>query len=91
MFLVVLFSGCNMKHCLKVDGNYKGIEGGVEWCFDGVGSKELERPVVTDGKEVFVGISEADAEKINSLIGDDYSTKTKESETNIIKLLKRLK
>ena len=38
---ILFFSGCSTgKHCIKMGGNYEGVEGNLEYCFDSSGNYE---------------------------------------------------
>lgn len=63
--ILALFVGCNGQHCIKVGGNYEGVNGELEYCFDAGKTQEIGSPVVSSsqGKE-YVGITENEAKKI---------------------------
>jgi hypothetical protein len=65
MFILL---GCNGQHCIKIGGNYDGIEGNIEYCFDQKESKEAGRPIlISETGRKLLAITESDAAKINKL------------------------
>jgi hypothetical protein len=59
LFVLILLvcAGCG-RHCLSVDGDYKGFDGKIEYCFDTKAAKEAEAPALTDTEgNTFFGIS----------------------------------
>lgn len=57
-------AGCS-GHCVRVEGTYEGISGGVEYCFDKAKSDKAGAPVFKDGKgESIFGIGKDTLRKI---------------------------
>lgn len=55
LLIMMLFSAaCGSNHCIKFNGEYQGVVGGVEWCYNPVKSEINKRPtfIDTNGKEV---------------------------------------
>jgi len=71
IFFLICASGCGMNHCIKLNGEYNGFSGGVEYCFSPAQSKNVGRPVVQDsaGKKSLL-LSESDVERINAALGN---------------------
>ncbi len=67
--VAILFLGCNAKHCIKVSGEWKGINGDIEYCFDQAKTSQEGTPVFTssDGKDL-IGLTEQDLEKLSILL-----------------------
>lgn len=86
--------GCG-KHCLSVDGDWKGVDGKIEYCFDSKASKEADAPVITTTEdETFFGISLEELEQIaGALTGDAENTKaaTREAEHPLKEIRRHLK
>lgn len=63
IFLFILFfSGCNGNHCIKVGGNYEGVQGDFEYCWGSSDEmKNFQAPIVNSKSEKFIGISEKEA------------------------------
>lgn len=78
MVLAILFLGCNAKHCIKVSGEWKGINGDIEYCFDQAKTSQEGTPIFTssDGKDL-IGLTEQDLDKLALLIDkEEFSTKS---------------
>jgi hypothetical protein len=62
VFLCVV--SCGTGSCIKIGGGYQGIEGNVEYCFDGPKSAETGRVVLSDGKTDLTAFTIDDIQKI---------------------------
>ena len=84
--LVFTFVGCTGQHCIKVGGNYEGVQGELEYCFDAGKTQEIGSPVTasSQGKE-YIGITEQEAKKIMEALEPEQ--KEEEGETIIVKNL----
>lgn len=66
-FLVLCLSviSCTGKHCLKVGGNYEGVNADLEYCFDAGSTSAIGSPVVVDNSGMkYIGISEKEVAEI---------------------------
>uniref|UniRef100_A0A6H1ZGJ6 Lipoprotein n=1 Tax=viral metagenome TaxID=1070528 RepID=A0A6H1ZGJ6_9ZZZZ len=65
VIVAVVIVGCS-GHCLKLSGNYAGVQGEFEYCIDKPASQNAGKPVLTSPgtTEKSMIISEKDAEKI---------------------------
>ncbi len=62
LVLSLIFVGCSGKHCVKIGGDYEGIQGNIEYCFDAGQSTSEGRPILVNkdtGDKLF-GFSEGD-------------------------------
>ncbi len=86
----LLLLGCNAKHCIKVGGEYEGIAGNVEYCYDAEESKQIGVPVFEGPKqEENYLLSEAMIEAINKEL-DEVTTAAASIKKPIERLLERL-
>jgi len=52
-FLLVTITGCAGSHCIKLGGNYQGIDGDIEYCFSQEKTEKNGLPT-TETNEVLV-------------------------------------
>jgi len=61
-------SGCG-RHCIKIGGEYKGVDGSFEYCFDYQKSKKIGLPVLKGpGGEKYI-FDDKLVKKINDMLG----------------------
>lgn len=44
--LIFVLCSCAGQHCIKIGGNYEGVEGNLEYCFDFKSSEKIDMPVL---------------------------------------------
>ena len=90
VILGAIVGGCAGKHCFSAGGDYKGIAGDVEYCFDNAAAKDAGVPAITDSKTqtTYFGLTEEQLksinEKLKSLMG---SASAKDTSINQVKIL----
>ena len=82
---VFLLAGCAGQHCIKIGGNYEGVQGDIEYCFDAKATEELKAPVIKGSDNVdFIGISKKEASEI---IKENEAVEEGETKENFVKNL----
>lgn len=84
------FPSCG-RHCIAIGGEYQGIDGNVEYCFESARSSELGIPVLKSaaGQKELYGFTEDQVNAINELLPPEVSVKAKEK-SPVKKLLERI-
>lgn len=81
LLMMLILVSCNARHCIKIGGEYDGIDGSLEYCYDGAKTEELGIPAFsTDDGKTAILVSERQAKlvmlrKDNSLQISKYSAK----------------
>lgn len=66
MFMLL---GCAGQHCIKIGGNYDGIDGTIEYCYDAKESQKIGRPILkSETGQRLLSLSCNDAKKLNLLL-----------------------
>jgi hypothetical protein len=70
LILSVLLLACSGKHCIKIGGNYEGIQGDLEYCFDQHASAVIQAPILADqdGNPNII-LNHQSVEAINEMLG----------------------
>jgi len=90
---ITLLAGCG-RHCIAVDGSYKGIDGQVEYCFDYGASKVSGVPSFKNGEgTTYFGFDKEFLEKIENKIKDMVNIKSnnEKKEKNDLHIVRRIK
>lgn len=91
LILVICFMaiGCAGKNCIRIDGEYDGYKGGLEYCHESEKNTATGKIFLVgpDGKDNLL-LSDKDAEKIMGLLGEATA---KTDEAACVRLAKRLK
>jgi len=74
LICVLILAGCSGKQCIKVGGSYDGIDGNVEYCWDGTASDKAGVPVLKDSKGSESLILSKDS--LADMLGETPSTKS---------------
>jgi len=89
LIFIAGLAGCSGRHCISVGGNYSGIEGNLEYCYDAK-SSEVEGVKIFNGNdEKNVLLSENDLEIIIEKIDEGSTVKTKNQE-NVFSRLRKI-
>jgi len=90
--LILLLTGCSGKQCIKVGGEYQGVIGDVEYCYDFGQSKNNGVPTLIGQDALLFGFTE---EQIKDILKKIHSEKIRvlhiKKEKPIIELLNILK
>ena len=92
MFLSLDFlGGCAGHHCISIGGEYEGVNGNIEYCWDIDKTKKTGIPVLKDnkGKENYI-ISKDRVQTINNML-KDKKINASEYTDPIIDLLARIR
>jgi len=93
LFLCLVLQGCKSlgKQCFKFSGEYKGVEGGFEYCIEPTKSKIYKIPTLRgkDGKEHYI-FSEDQIKRIVEKLKNKAKAKAKALSTYRIKPVQRL-
>ncbi|RLD10037.1 MAG: hypothetical protein DRI56_03175 [Chloroflexota bacterium] len=87
--LFFILIGCAGRHCIGVDGSYKGVDGQIEYCFDLENSKKSGVPTFRNGEShLLFGLEPGFLEDIEDALRG-VSVKEK-SQIHIVKRLKAI-
>ena len=98
-FLLVLslVVSCGGRHCISVGGNYEGVDGSVEYCYDAGEAEKAGAPVFRDEKKTWFGIDENTLSDLVDKLKEEVggltmeSTAVQEDEHPMRQLLRLLK
>jgi len=83
LLLVLLVFGCAGNHCISVGGEYKGVEGALQYCFDKADSEKKGIPVLSEkspeGTKKMYALDSDQVKKINSLMDEKGPKKASHS------------
>lgn len=90
IFVMPVFQGCSGKHCVKIGGEYQGINGDLEYCFDNEKSKEVGVPVAKSESGDSFLLSREQVEKLGNVKDDENKKIGLKSNLSAEIIIKRL-
>lgn len=91
LFFCVLMCACAGQHCFQFEGEYSGINGSVQYCYDAASSKENNVPTFVGENQKSFLLSEKQAQVLLDRIQvKDSNVKVLELKESAIKKLIRI-
>lgn len=93
LIVAVIFSGCSGQSCIKVGGEYSGVNGELEYCYSPDKTQQNGAPTLESAQGELYALTAAQIEELNQYFDKAAAVKPTAAPTNetpIRRLLRRL-